>query len=112
MIATRPIDLRKRLKDYLDSAFSGEPVIVSRKNNRNVVIVSEREYNELIKSKQNAEYLAMIDESLAQFDRGETISFSMEELRAMESDDWQPTQKVLEFERKHGIKRPGVTNNE
>lgn len=51
MIATKPIDLRARLKDYLDSAFRGEPVIVSRKNNQNVVIVSEREYNELMKEK-------------------------------------------------------------
>lgn len=45
----------------------------------------------------------MLDESQAQFERGETISFTMEELKAMESDDWQPTQKVLDFERKHGI---------
>lgn len=112
MIATKPIDLRAKLKDYLDRAFSGEPVIVSRKNNQNVVIVSEREYNELMKAKRNAEYLTMIDESRAQLEQGETISFSMEELRAMESDDWQPTQKVLDFERKHGIKRQGATNNE
>lgn len=102
----------KKTKDYLDSAFSGEPVIVSRKNNQNVVIVSEHEYNELMKAKRNAEYLAMLDESQAQFERGDTISFSMEELQAMESDDWKPTQKVLDFERKHGIKRPGATINE
>lgn len=55
MIATKPVDLRARLKDYLDTAFEGEPVIVSRKNNRNVVIVSESEYNALQKAKQNAE---------------------------------------------------------
>lgn len=53
------------------------------------------EYNKLMKAKRNVECLAMIDESRAQLERGETISFSMEELRAMESDDWQPTQKVL-----------------
>lgn len=54
----------------------------------------------------------MLDESQAQFECGDTISFSMEELRAMESDDWNPTQKVLDFERKHGIKSPGTTDNE
>lgn len=112
MIATKPIDLRARLKDYLDNAFDGEPVIVSRKDNRNVVIVSEREYNDLVKAKRNAEYMAMLDESRRQLERGETISFSMEELRAMESEDWKPTEKVLEFERKHGIKRNGVTADE
>lgn len=112
MIATKQMDVRANIKKYFDMAFDGEPVIVSRKENKNVVIVSEREYNELMKAKRNAEYLAMIDESRAQLERGDTISFSIEELRAMESDDWKPTQKVLDFERKHGIKRPGATNNE
>lgn len=105
MIATKPVDLRAKLKDYLDNAFYGEPVIVSRKNNKNVVIVSEREYNELMKAKRNAEYLAKIDESIENHKKGDTISFTMEELRAMEADDWKPTEKVLEFERKHGIQR-------
>ena len=96
MIATKPVDLRARLKDYLDNAFNGEPVIVSRKNNKNVVIVSERGYDDLVKAKRNAEYLAMLDESLGQLKQGRTISFSMEELREMESDSWRPTQKVLD----------------
>ncbi len=104
MIATKPIDLRARLKDYLDSAFSGEPVIVSRKNNRNVVIVSEREYNELMKAKRNAEYLAMLDESFKQFEEGKTISFSMEELKEMEAEGWKPTPKVLDWMRRTGCK--------
>lgn len=107
MIATKPIDLRANLKSYLDNAFHGEPVIVSRKHNQNVVILSEREYNDLMKAKRNAEYLAMIDESLAQFERGETISFTLEELQAMEADDWKPTEKILAFEKKHGIQRQG-----
>lgn len=105
MIATRPADLRARLKNYLDSAFSGNPVIVSRKNNKNVVIISEREYNDMMKAKRNAEYLAMIDKSVEQMEQGETISFTMDELIAMESEDWKPTEKILEFEKKHGIKR-------
>ena len=41
-------------------AFSGEPVIVSRKENKNVVIISESEYNELEKAKKNVEYLFYI----------------------------------------------------
>lgn len=66
----------------------------------------------MVKAKRNAEYLAMLDESRAQLERGETISFSMEELRAMEADDWTPTKKVLDFEHKHGIKRHGVIEDE
>ena len=69
-----------------------------------VVIVSEREYNDLLKAKRNAEYLAMLDESEARFKAGNTISFSMEELKEME-EDWKPSQKVLDFERRNNIKR-------
>jgi len=59
------------------------------------------------KAERNAAYLAMLDESCEQLEQGKIISFTMEELGAMESEDWKPTQKVLEFERKHEIKRTG-----
>lgn len=103
-----------------------EPVIITRNNGNNVVVVSQAEYSSLIKtlytcqgkiihakmpkpikeskfekSESNSEYLKMLDESRAQFERGETITFSMEELEAMESDNWVPTQKVLDFMREH-----------
>jgi antitoxin YefM len=97
MIATKQMDIRANIKKYFDLAFSGEPVIVSRKENKNVVVISEHEYNELQKAKRNAEYLTMLDESAGQLKEGKTISFSMEELKAMESDDWKPTKKVLDF---------------
>lgn len=97
MIATKQMDVRANIKKYFDMAFDGEPVIVSRKENKNVVIISEAEYNELARAKRNAEYLAKLDESFKQFEDGKTISFSMEELREMESDDWKPTQKVLDW---------------
>ncbi|MDE6971415.1 MAG: hypothetical protein K2P69_16930, partial [Eubacterium sp.] len=77
--------------------FDGEPVIVSPKENRNVVIISEAEYNELVKAKRNEEYLVKLDESFKQFEEGKTISFRMEELREMESEDWKPTSKVLDW---------------
>lgn len=97
MIATKQMDVRANIKKYFDMAFNGEPVIVSRKENKNVVIISEAEYNELARAKRNEEYLAKLDESFKQFEDGKTISFSMEELREMESDDWKPTQKVLDW---------------
>ncbi|MDE7425402.1 MAG: type II toxin-antitoxin system Phd/YefM family antitoxin [Lachnospiraceae bacterium] len=97
MIATKQMDVRANIKKYFDMAFDGETVIVSRKENKNVVIISEAEYNELARAKRNEEYLAKLDESFKQFEDGKTISFSMEELREMESDDWKPTQKVLDW---------------
>lgn len=85
MIATKPVDLRANLKDYLDNAFNGESVIVSRKGNKNVVIISEREYNELMKAKRNAEYLAMLDKSDEELKAGKVVIKTMEELEAMEN---------------------------
>lgn len=105
MIVAKQIDIRKNIKHYFDMAFSGDTILVPRKENKNVVVISQNEYENLQKVKRNAEYLAMLDESRKQLEQGETISFTMEELREMESDNWKPTEKVLEFERKHGIKR-------
>ena len=95
MIATKQVDLRANLKKYFDIAFSGEPVIVSRK--QNVVVISESEYNELQRAKRNAEYLKRLNESMAQANEGNTITLSLDELQAMESDDWKPSQKMLDF---------------
>ena len=97
MIATKQVDLRANLKKYFDIAFSGEPVIVSRKQNKNVVVISESEYNELQRAKRNAEYLKRLNESMAQANEGNTITLSLDELQARESDDWKPSQKMLDF---------------
>ena len=76
MIATKPIDLRANLKKYLDNAFNGEPVIVSRKNNKNVVIVSEREYNDM-KAKRNAEYLDKLQRGISALNAGKGVEHDM-----------------------------------
>ena len=93
MIATKPLDLRR----YMDFAFHGNPVVIARPKNENVVMLSEQEYNELAKAKQNAEYLQRIDHSYEQLAKNQTISFSLEELQEMESDSWKPTQKIKDF---------------
>ena len=49
MIATKQMDVRTNIKKYFDIMFNGEPVIVSRNGNKNVVIISETEYNALEK---------------------------------------------------------------
>lgn len=88
-------------QEYLARILHGEPLF---DRNQGIVAVSEKDYEEMAKAKRNADYLKKLDESFAQLERGETISFSMEELRAMESDDWVPTQKVLEWMKRMGYK--------
>lgn len=105
MLAVKSMDVRENFKEWCNKVIGGETLVVSRPRNENVVIVSEKEYNEMAKAKRNAEYLKKLDHSFAQLEQGKTISFSMEELRAMESDDWKPTQKVL-----YWLKQQGQTN--
>ena len=83
MIATKQMDLRANIKKYFDLAFNGEPVIVSRKENKNAVVISAPEYNNLQKAKRNAEYLAHLDRSFSQLEQGEVIVKSMDELERM-----------------------------
>ncbi len=109
MLAVKSMNVRDNFKDWCNQVINGETLIVSRPKNENVVILSEKEYNELQKAKRNAEYMAKINESLENHERGDTISFTMEELRAMESEDWKPSERILEFEKRHGIQRNGET---
>lgn len=97
MLAVKSMDVRENFKNLCDKVFNGETVIISRPKNENVVMLSENEYNEMMKAKRNAEYLKKLDKSAEQYQKGETISFSLEELKAMEDDGWKPTQKIKEF---------------
>ena len=58
MLAVNYSNIRKNLKEYCDKATEeDETVIVTRKNEKNVVIMSLEQYNSIMKSIRNAEYL-------------------------------------------------------
>ena len=84
MIATKQMDVRANIKKYFDMAFNGEPVIVSRKENKNVVIISEAEYNDLEKARKNVEYLEKLNRADEQIKNGQIVTKTMDELLAME----------------------------
>lgn len=51
MNAVQYSELRKNLKDYLDQVYDDhEPIIITRKNNQNIVLLSIEEYNSLIET--------------------------------------------------------------
>jgi len=83
MIAIRTIDLRNNFKRISDLINSGEKVLIARPRNENLVVISEKEYNELEKARRNAEYLAMLDESMKQLRDGRVIVKTMDELEEM-----------------------------
>ncbi len=71
MLAVNYSTVRNNLKDYCDKATDAhETVIITRKDEKNVVILSLEKYNQLEKAARNAEYLAMLDRSMAQLEAG------------------------------------------
>ena len=85
MIALKTMDVRNDFKRVSDLINSGEKVLIARPHNENLVVLSEKEYNELEKARCNAEYLAKIDKSLQELAEGKTVSFTVGELKAMEN---------------------------
>ena len=62
MIAINFSTARGRLKDFCDRVTDrGETVIVTRKAEKNVVIISEERFNELEKAERNAAYLGKLE---------------------------------------------------
>lgn len=84
MLAVKSMDVRDNFKTLCDKVFNGETLIISRPKNENVVMLSEYEYNEMIKAKNNADYLAMIDKSMAEAKAGGFITKSLSELEEFE----------------------------
>jgi len=85
MTIAKQMDFRSNLKKYFDMAFSGEPVIIPRKENRNVVILSEKEYKAMEKAKNNEAYLKKLELAEQQLREGKVIEKTMDELLAMEN---------------------------
>lgn len=83
MLAVKSMDVRDNFKNFCDRVFRGETLIISRPKNENVVMISESEYNEIIKAKRNAEYLEHLDRSFQQLERGEVVIKTMEELERL-----------------------------
>ena len=87
MLAVKSMDVRDNFKDWCNQVINGETLIVSRPQNENVVIVSEKEYKEMQKAKRNAEYLAMLDRGFSDIKHGKGITKTIEELEAMAEDE-------------------------
>lgn len=84
MMTIKTGDLATRTKEVAKAIINGETVIVSRPKNENWVILSETEYNEVMRAKKNAEYLAKLDRGREDLKEGRVVTKTMEELRAME----------------------------
>lgn len=74
MIATNYSEVRNNLKAYCDKATKDyETIIITRKNNENVVLMSEEEYNNLMENlyiRSNLKYYQKLVESIKEVEKG------------------------------------------
>lgn len=84
MLAVKSMDVRDNFKNLCYKVFKGETLIISRPKNENIVMISESEYNEMMKAKRNAEYLAMLDQSMAEAEAGGLIVKTIADLEECE----------------------------
>ena len=88
MLAVNYTNLRDNMKAYMDKVTDDyETMIVTRKDNKNVVIISEEAYNNLMENvhvmgnKSNYDWLM---ESKAQLERGNVVTHDLIEVNADE----------------------------
>lgn len=87
MLAVNYSTIRENFKSYCDKVVeSNETVIVTRKDEKNVVIISLEEWNTLQRAVKNAEYLGKLSRSVADARTGRVITKTMDELEAMENE--------------------------
>lgn len=87
MLAVNYSTIRGNFKTYCDKVTeNNETVIVTRKNEKNVVLISLEEWNSLQRSLRNAEYLGKLNRSVADVEIGRVITKTMDELEAMENE--------------------------
>ena len=63
MTIAKQAQIRTNIKQYFDMAYEGEAVIVPRKQGKNVVIISENEYNRLNQAVRIAAYATAVSET-------------------------------------------------
>ena len=90
MLAVNYSTLRNHLKDYCDKVSEDfETVIVTRKDEKNVVLISLEAYNNMMENlfimSDQKNYNRLL-ESRRQIERGETVVKSMAELEASEDE--------------------------
>ena len=78
ILAVNYSTIRENLKAYCDKVIDEkETIIVTRKNEKNVVIISLNEWNALSKAAKNAEYLNMLDRSFDQLRSGKGVEHNL-----------------------------------
>ena len=84
MITLRTVDIVRKTGEVAKAILEGEKVVIARPKNQNWVIMSETQYNDVMRAKANAEYLVMLRKSDEDYKAGRVVIKTPEELKAME----------------------------
>lgn len=84
MLAVNYSELRKNLKDYCDRAVDNlETVVVTRKDNKNIVVISLDQYNNLLENAyimSDSDYYEDLVNRAKDLENGKGIQKSLEEI--------------------------------
>ena len=85
MLAVNYSTIRGNLKTYCDKVTDeNETIIVTRKGEKNVVLISLEEWNALQKAARNGEYLEKLDRASIDLKAGRGITANIEDLEKLE----------------------------
>ena len=88
MIACNYSTYRSKLKEYCDKVVrEGETVIVTRKDEENVVMISMEDYNYYQKAVNNWHYLVKLDKAFTDMEAGHVIEHELIEVDDEEAVD-------------------------
>ena len=72
--------VRADFKNICNQVFAGDTLIIARPQNENIVMISEKRYQELEKAERNAAFLARLDESYEQVKSGKIVTHDLVEV--------------------------------
>lgn len=78
MLSVKIEDVMDHFESFCDKVSNGETLIISSPENQSIVMLSEKEYNELMKAQRNADYLLMLDKSMAEAAAGGFVAKSID----------------------------------
>ncbi|MDR2360892.1 MAG: type II toxin-antitoxin system Phd/YefM family antitoxin [Oscillospiraceae bacterium] len=83
MTVIKTANLRTDFKRVAEIANSGEVIVISRPLNKNLVVIREQDYKDLTKAARNGEYVRSLEESYRQYEAGNVVVKTIDELEAM-----------------------------
>lgn len=86
MVIAKQMEIRSNIKKFFDIAYEGESVVVPRKGDRNVVIISEKEFNRLLQYSRLSSYAqALADNNKSKAVGSDVKKHNIEKLKSIRS---------------------------